>query len=158
MTPRLLQAFADQSWSYENFSPNGRLHIVCPQCRAVVVLFENVEPIDKTKIARLRRSDLKQAIAILTEVSGCDLRQAKANILHISGTPTRAATNAIILFHEAACFVVNVCPSTWIGDWASSNLPHYYRASQHKQPPRFKSEAIVYLKLGHTKDFSRTLR
>ena len=117
MTPRLLQAFADQSWSYENFSPNGRLHIVCPQCRALVVLFENLESIDRSKIARLLRSDLKQAIAMLTKVSGCDLRQAKANVLHIRDADSRCH-NANILFHEAPCFVVNACPSTWIGDCA----------------------------------------
>src|SRR5262245_9292905 len=89
MTPRKLQAFADQSWSYENFPPNGRLHIVCPQCLALVVLFENLEPIDKSRIARFRRSGLKQAIAMLRQVSGCDLQQAKANVLHIRDVDSR---------------------------------------------------------------------
>ena len=37
-----------------------------------------------------------------------------------------------------------------VHDHAGSNLPLYYRASQHKQPPRFKSEGIFYPKLGHT--------
>jgi hypothetical protein len=41
MTPKLLQAFADQSQSYESSSADGRLHLVCPQCRALVLLLES---------------------------------------------------------------------------------------------------------------------
>jgi hypothetical protein len=44
MTPKLLQAFADQSQSYESSSADGRLHLVCPQCRALVLLLESLVP------------------------------------------------------------------------------------------------------------------
>ncbi len=35
MTPRLLDAYADQSFAYAAFKPAGRLHFVCPQCLSV---------------------------------------------------------------------------------------------------------------------------
>ena len=79
----MVQAFADQSSVYQRFSPDGRLHLVCPQCRAVVILFENLKPADRSQIAMLRRSDIGKAIAMLRNASGCDLLQAKANVLHI---------------------------------------------------------------------------
>lgn len=89
MTSKLLEAFADQSWSYEAFSPDGRLHLVCPHCRALVLLFESLPSRDKSEVALLRQSDTAEAIAMLRRVSGCDLRQAKANILHIRDTDSR---------------------------------------------------------------------
>jgi hypothetical protein len=92
MTPKLVQAFADQSWAYQNFSPGGRLHLVCPHCRALVILFENLKPTDRSQIAtlwRLRGSGTQKAIEMLRNVSGCDLLQAKANVLHIRVTDSR---------------------------------------------------------------------
>ncbi|MGJ4947746.1 hypothetical protein [Bradyrhizobium sp. HKCCYLS20291] len=89
MTTKLLDAFADQSWSYETFSPDGRLHLVCPHCRAVVLLFENLSPGERSEIARLRRSDRMEAIALLMRLSGCDLRQAKANVMHLRDAGSR---------------------------------------------------------------------
>jgi hypothetical protein len=89
MTPKLLQAFADQSGSYGAFSADGRLHLVCRQCRALVLLFESLPSIDRGEVARLRHSDTMKAIAMLTRVSGCDLRQAEANVLHIRDVDSR---------------------------------------------------------------------
>jgi hypothetical protein len=66
-----------------NFSPNGRLHLVCPQCGALVLLFENLASSDRSNIALSSRSDATKAMELLRRVSGCDLRQAKANVLHI---------------------------------------------------------------------------
>jgi hypothetical protein len=83
MTPARLQAYADQTWAYENFAPGGRLHVVCPQCGALVLLFENLTPADRGNIARLRESHAAEAMELLRRVSGCDLRQAKANVLHL---------------------------------------------------------------------------
>jgi hypothetical protein len=36
-----------------------------------------------------------------------------------------------------------------VHDHAGSDLLRCYQASQHKQPPTFNEEAIVYPKLGH---------
>src|SRR5437763_692334 len=85
MTIKLLTAYSDQSWSYENFFPNGRLHIVCPHCRALILLFDELSPAAKHAIACTSRSDRAAAMQMLREVSGCDLLQAKANVLHIRG-------------------------------------------------------------------------
>jgi len=87
-----VEAFADQSWAYQNFSPDDRLHLVCPQCGTLVILFENLKPTDRGQIATLRRSrfsDIPKAIAMLRNVSGCDFLQAKANILHIREADSR---------------------------------------------------------------------
>lgn len=89
MTQKLLDAFADQSWSYEAFSPDGRRHLVCPHCRAIVLLFEGLSSVDRSEIARLRHSDSIEAIKMLTRVSGCDVHQAKANVLHIRDAESR---------------------------------------------------------------------
>ncbi|MGJ4926357.1 hypothetical protein ACQR1K_04370 [Bradyrhizobium sp. HKCCYLRH3095] len=89
MTPKLLDAFADQSWSYETFSPDGRWHLVCPHCRAVVLLCEGLSSADRSEIARLRHGNSVEAIKMLTRVSGCDVRQAKANVLHVRDSGAR---------------------------------------------------------------------
>ena len=90
MTLNLLQAYADQWSTYENFSPEGRLHIVCPHCRALVVLFENLERKVRSEIATLRRGgQVANAMRVLRQASGCDLRQAKANVLHIRDAASR---------------------------------------------------------------------
>ena|SRR5262249_10493760 len=60
MTAKLVRAFADQSWAHQNFSPNGRLHLICSQCRSLVILFENLMPTDRSQIASLRRSGYRE--------------------------------------------------------------------------------------------------
>jgi hypothetical protein len=89
MTLRLLEGYRDQSSIYEHFSPDGRLHLVCPHCRGLVLLFENLTPSDRSNVARLRRSNPAQATKLLIQVSGCDLRHAKAIILHLRDADSR---------------------------------------------------------------------
>jgi hypothetical protein len=89
MTPKRLESYADQSWAYENFSSDGRLHLVCPQCRALVILFEHLKPTHRSQIGTLRHSSIVEAIRMLRSVSGCDLGQAKANVLHIRDAGSR---------------------------------------------------------------------
>ncbi len=85
MTPKALKAYADQSRTYEMFPPNGRPHIVCPQCGALVPLFEDLNAEVKREIAELRWSDPSRAMEKLGSASECDNGHAKAGILHIRG-------------------------------------------------------------------------
>jgi hypothetical protein len=83
MTPKKLEAYAAQSLSYET-SPPGRLHIVCPQCRALVMLFDDLDPKVRAEIGRVGRSSSRAyAAKMLGHITGCDLRQAKATGLHL---------------------------------------------------------------------------
>jgi len=89
MTPHRMRAYADQSWAYEHFAPDGRLHLVCPQCHALVLLFETLPSSARSNIARSRHSDPVAAMVMLSQISGCDARQAKANILHMRDADSR---------------------------------------------------------------------
>jgi thiol-disulfide isomerase/thioredoxin len=89
MTPKLLKDYADQSWTYEAFCPDGRLHIVCPHCRALILLFEDLSAEAKREIAVMDGKDLNGAWEKLRDASGCDLRQAKAIIHHIRDAESR---------------------------------------------------------------------
>jgi hypothetical protein len=84
LTPRLIEAYADQSSTYQTFDPKGRMHIVCPQCRALILLLEDIPAAIRTEIARLRQDvQMINAIKRLRAVSDCGLAQAKANVQHI---------------------------------------------------------------------------
>ena len=130
MTLNLLQAYVDQRWTYENFSPEGRLHIVCPHCCPLVVLFETLEPKVRSEIATLRRGGrAANAMRVLRQASGCDLRQAKANVLHIRDAASRChkCQNSFLQVHY---FAVNVCQSTWTGDLSMSVQRGYWAISR----------------------------
>lgn len=83
MTPKLLKDYRDQSSTYEEFFPNGRLHVVCPQCRNPVILYEGLKAEDKAAIAKLQDVDFMKAYEKLRALSECDFLQAKANFLHL---------------------------------------------------------------------------
>lgn len=85
MSPKLIKDYRDQSWAYDNFAPEGRLHIVCPQCRALVLLFEDLPNAQKREIAELVHSGKSgEGMDLLERLTDCGPRQAKANILHVS--------------------------------------------------------------------------
>lgn len=54
ITLRMLKNYSDQSWAYEKFSPVGKPHIVCPNCRSPVMLFEELSASEKREIASLQ--------------------------------------------------------------------------------------------------------
>lgn len=82
MSPKLLKAYPEQDSTYERFRPEARLHIVCPQCRAIVLLCEDLDADVKRKIAELQRNNPVSAMNMLKLEYDCDLRQAKAIIAH----------------------------------------------------------------------------
>lgn len=86
MTPRLLKAYAEHNHAPEHGWYVGREHVVCPQCRAPIVLFGDVAPERKHAIAATRGGSLegvKLAMRDLCAETGCDLAQAKANVTHL---------------------------------------------------------------------------
>ena len=89
MTQKLLKQYVDQSSAYETISPNGRLHIVCPQCGAVVLLFEDLSLETKRKIAELEHNTLRGGMEGLMEATGCDFGQAKASTFHLRDALSR---------------------------------------------------------------------
>ena len=42
MSQRLIAQYRDHRWGYGLVEPNGRPHIVCPQCGMVVLLCEHL--------------------------------------------------------------------------------------------------------------------
>jgi hypothetical protein len=84
MTPRVAENYSDLAKTYEMFSPDGKAHVVCPNCRAVIMLFEELTREQKREISEVSHSDkLIEAMDRLRAIAGCDLSQAKANVLHL---------------------------------------------------------------------------
>lgn len=89
MTTRLIEAYADQGSVYGRYALDGAAHIVCPQCRAPVLLLEDLAPDERREIAAVKKRNPLAAIQRLQRASGCDARQAKANILHLRDAESR---------------------------------------------------------------------
>ena len=89
MTPKLIKDYTNHNFAYGRFAPNGQLHIVCPQCRAPIVLFEDLSTAVKREIADLRSKNPLLAMKRLQQASGCEFNQAKANVLHLRSEDSR---------------------------------------------------------------------
>ena len=83
MSPKRIKEYRDQSRAYDQFSPNGQLHIICPQCGALVVLFEKLKPSIRSHIVGLNKDRPIKAMKELRKATGCDLGVAKAAIYHL---------------------------------------------------------------------------
>ena len=84
ITPSHLVRYKDQSFAYRHFDPGGAAHIVCPLCRALVLLFEELSPDARAKVTGLRwNGESVQAVKILEQGSGCARGHAKAAVLHL---------------------------------------------------------------------------
>jgi len=84
MTPKLVKEYQNQSATYGMFSPNGAAHIVCPNCRGLVMMFDELTTQQKHEISQ--EEDFEKQSNKLIELTGCDQRQAKANIIHLIGS------------------------------------------------------------------------
>lgn len=85
----MMERYGDQNWVYENFDPKGALHIVCPQCRSLVWICEDV-PVDaRAHIRDLCRSHkTASAIKAVRDETSCDLATAKSICLHVRTDPS----------------------------------------------------------------------
>jgi len=86
---RMLASYGDQSASYGDYKPDGTQHIVCPQCRALVLLCEDLSAESRKTIGELSRSKPILTIARLREELDCDLAEAKSVYLHIRRDPAQ---------------------------------------------------------------------
>ena|SRR5215468_2589706 len=88
MTQRLIAEYRDHSWGYGIVEPHGRPHIVCPQCRFVVLLCEHLSAERRREIAEASRGPKGLGLAWrLLEADGFDEAARKGIILHIPRQP-----------------------------------------------------------------------
>ncbi len=83
MIPRYIEEYRDQSSTYAAFNPEGRLHVVCPQCRALVLLCDSLSRSDRQKIAVEASANPVAAMETLKTMLPCGDREAKAIVLHL---------------------------------------------------------------------------
>lgn len=83
MTPHRVEQYRDQGAVYEKFNPEGRLHVVCPQCGALILLCDSLARLERKEIAHLAESDPPAAEERLKTMLPCGDRQAKAIVSHL---------------------------------------------------------------------------
>jgi ribosomal protein L40E len=83
MIPRYIEQYRDQSLAYTTSNPEGRLHVVCPQCRAMVLLCDSLSRTERKKVASLERSDSPAALEHLKTMLPCGETEAKAIVAHL---------------------------------------------------------------------------
>ncbi len=80
VTPDRVKAYLDQSRTYEHFSVEGKLHIVCLHCQSPILVAENLDQEVEKEIAQA--GDRLKAMKILQEKAGWEHSHAKINALH----------------------------------------------------------------------------
>lgn len=83
MIPRYIEEYRDQKAVYGMFNPEGRSHVVCPQCRALVLLCDSLSRSDRRKIAEEAAASRLAAMETLKTMLPCGDREAKAIALHL---------------------------------------------------------------------------
>lgn len=83
MTPRQIERYREQGAIYEKFNPEGRLHVVCPQCSAPVLLCDSLSRLERKEIAQVAELDAAAAGERLKAMLPCGERQAKAIVNHL---------------------------------------------------------------------------
>jgi hypothetical protein len=83
MIPSYIEQYRDHRLAYTACNPEGRLHVVCPQCRALVLLCDSLSRTERKKIASLAQSDSPAAMESLKTMLPCGEREAKAIVVHL---------------------------------------------------------------------------
>ena len=83
MIPYNIEKYRDQSRTYAMFNPEGRPHVVCPQCRALVLLCDSLPRTERQKIAATRVEEPVAAMDLLKTMLPCGDREAKAIVAHL---------------------------------------------------------------------------
>lgn len=83
MMPQDLERYREQSSVYGMFNPEGRSHVVCPQCNALVLLCDSLSRSDRHKVAVEAIGSPAAAIETLTTMLPCGGREAKAIVMHL---------------------------------------------------------------------------
>ena len=85
MIARYSDDYRDHSLAYSKFNAEGRMHLVCPQCRDLVLLCDSLSRTDRQKIAAEAKADANTAMESLKTMLPCGDAEAKAIILHLRG-------------------------------------------------------------------------
>ena len=83
VVPRYIEDYRQHSVVYEKSRPEGRLHVVCPQCRALVLLCDSLSRTDRQRIAAQAKADVRTALGSLETMLACGGVEAKAIIQHL---------------------------------------------------------------------------
>lgn len=83
MTPRLIEQYREQGAIYGKFNPEGRLHVVCPQCHTPVLLCDSLSRLERRDLAQNAVAEPAAAMERLKTMLPCDDRQAKAIVAHL---------------------------------------------------------------------------
>jgi len=81
--PRYIEEYRDQSAIYQMSNPEGRLHVVCPQCRAMVLLCDSLPRTERQKVASEGLATPQAAMETLKTMLPCGDREAKAIVMHL---------------------------------------------------------------------------
>jgi len=83
MTLRRVEQYREQGAIYQKFDPEGRLHVVCPQCGGLVLLCDSLPRRERREIAQLAHREPAAAMERLKTTLPCSDRQAKAIVGHL---------------------------------------------------------------------------
>ena len=89
MTQRKIARYRDHAGSYSLIDPHGRRHVICPQCRTVVLLCDHLSAERRREIAQAYRGAAGLTVAWrlletrLPQTYGFDDQARKGIILHI---------------------------------------------------------------------------
>jgi ribosomal protein L40E len=83
MTPQRVERYRDQGAIYEKFNPEGRLHVVCPQCSALVLLCDSLSRLERRELAQQAAGEPVAALERLRTMLPCGDREAKAIVAHL---------------------------------------------------------------------------
>jgi hypothetical protein len=83
MTPHRVAQYREQDAIYEKFNPEGRLHVVCPQCGGLVLLCDSLSRLERKDLVQMAAADPAAAMERLKTMLPCGDRQAKAIVSHL---------------------------------------------------------------------------
>lgn len=83
MGPPDIEKYRDQGAIYGAFKPEGRPHVVCPKCRALILLCDSLSRSDRQNLAREAAADPAAAMESLRTMLPCGERKAKAIVSHV---------------------------------------------------------------------------
>ena len=80
---RYSDEYRDHTLAYSKFNAEGRMHVVCPQCRDLVLLCDSLSRTDRHKIAVEARTAPSDAMENLKTMLPCGDLEAKAIVSHL---------------------------------------------------------------------------
>ncbi len=83
MIARYSDEYRDHTLAYSKFNAEGRMHVVCPKCRDLVLLCDSLSRTERQKIAAEAKAAPGAALDNLKTMLPCGDAEAKAIISHL---------------------------------------------------------------------------